>query len=104
MKVIILIFLLHFSSSSGFRFNFRYVTIFSAFVTLHLLWLSGLTMQHMAFIAINITTNEQMNRESKYGYLRDPNTGRFRNPFRRSCKLNCQVCLLCHALVWCAFS
>ncbi len=60
-------------------------------------------MQHMAFIAINITTNEQMNRESKYGYLRDPNTGRFRNPFRRSCKLNCQVCLLSRARLVCFF-
>jgi len=66
----------------------RYVTLLSLFVAAHVMWLFSLLSQHAAFISMNITTNEMMNRDQKYNYLRNATTSRFENPFRRTMKLN----------------
>ncbi len=41
-----------------------------------------LLVQHARLVTRNLTTNEAIN-FSKYDYLRDARTGRFKNPFNR---------------------
>jgi hypothetical protein len=47
----------------------------------------SLARHHIRLIARNLTTNEAVN-YGKYEYLKDPETGRFRNPYNRGWQSN----------------
>jgi hypothetical protein len=46
-----------------------------------------LIFQHVKLVMKNLTTNEAIN-FAKYEYLKDPNTGRFRNPYNLGVRQN----------------
>ena len=59
-----------------------------------------LVFQHVRLVMKNLTTNEAIN-FSKYEYLRDPSSGRFRNPYNYGAKHNVLE-FLGSGLVWSA--
>eukprot|EP01104_Vermistella_antarctica_P001507 TRINITY_DN11566_c0_g1_i1.p1 TRINITY_DN11566_c0_g1~~TRINITY_DN11566_c0_g1_i1.p1 ORF type:complete len:579 (-),score=103.08 TRINITY_DN11566_c0_g1_i1:167-1903(-) len=53
-----------------------------------LFWLLALTLYQGQNVLMNLTTNERINKH-RYGYLRDPESRQFRNPYDKGVVQNC---------------